>query len=403
MDYRKKSPWALRAEQGMFNDPDGYMLDLGFPADVSALTRSPAALAPVAPVRPGSGLTKKAAEKQQETAQRLSKFATYDDPEQLYAASHAAENLPILARQRDNLDGLQEYMKVAAAPDTKLDLSPLMALADQWTGSKLAQSYKRPESAEEARQKAAVYAMKLQDQKDQLAKNVLDATFKQRSGETMVLDKNVKSEEATETAQDPLLHQRSKTTKEYDPTKDLQKFQKSMEPLAPIKSAFDKMDEAVGGIDKWDGKKDIPGIGGTKLLPMGMLTDAGSKARQAHRNLQNAIQYAISGKQINEQEGKRLSEAIGGGFWSSDRDAVIGMKNFRKELREIMKQREAQIKSVHPEVIDHYRKGGGTTSDDFTIPKEVDATATKTPIKKSKLTPEQEKRRQELLKKAQGG
>lgn len=82
--------------------------------------------------------------------------------------------------QRQGISDTQEQLKNLLAKSKEkqgfqsLDLSPLMALSDAWTGSKFAQSYKAPTS-EEARTKMSLDLMdKINSQRSKLADNELD-------------------------------------------------------------------------------------------------------------------------------------------------------------------------------------------------------------------------------------
>lgn len=162
-----------------------------------------------------------------------------------------------------------------------------------------------------------------------------------------------------------------KAGKTYNPDKDLEKHQKRMEGIEDLLTTYNILDTTLGGIDKLDSKKDIPGVGAlVNILPSRLLSDKGSEIRQTFADLKNQVIYAKSGKQINEQEYRRLSTALGSANLDNEREFVNALKRFGIEIKAIMKQREAAVKGVHPEVLDLYKKGGGSVSSDFIPPTE---------------------------------
>lgn len=92
--------------------------------------------------------------------------------------------------QKQGIDQLQNLMDMGLEQPQATDISPLLALSDSLTGSKLVQAYQRPETAQEKIQKAAAYAAKIQDDRNQLSQRVLEAYGKNKQGQgstTMVI------------------------------------------------------------------------------------------------------------------------------------------------------------------------------------------------------------------------
>lgn len=75
-----------------------------------------------------------------------------EDPGADYAALlsqiHSRGNA-LADEQRAAAQSLQPHLDRLQNQETQLDLTPLMALADQWTGSNMAQSYRKPKSSDE--------------------------------------------------------------------------------------------------------------------------------------------------------------------------------------------------------------------------------------------------------------
>jgi hypothetical protein len=88
----------------------------------------------------------------------------------------------------------------------QLDLSPLLALTDTWSGSKLLSGYTKPEGGAARRDKLLSYAEKIQDNRRDVAKTIIDAIGKSKSGST--LDQLVEQIKATAGGkkQDPTIH-----------------------------------------------------------------------------------------------------------------------------------------------------------------------------------------------------
>lgn len=79
---------------------------------------------------------------------KLPKGAPPQKPEEVIAASAAAHT----PDDEDGLKQLKDMIDKFEKGENKMDLSPLMALTDSWTGSQLVQGYKRPMGDEEREQ-----------------------------------------------------------------------------------------------------------------------------------------------------------------------------------------------------------------------------------------------------------
>lgn len=362
----------------------------------------PRAVNTLAPIPKNSGLSLDAEDTNKARTMEQANTSTYLTPEQFAEMAKAAESLPGYQAQQGGIDRLSDLARMSVDQPVMVDLSPLMSLAEGYSGKKIA--YKAPESQSDRQQKLIAYAAKLQDDRRDLFKNALEAIKAQKTGTLQSLAERIVADKVQQGAEDPAKFDRpARGGKGYDPTKDLQKLQKSMEPLVGIQTALGAtraaVEEAIGGpLANWTEKQDIPGVGATGWIPQAMLSDRGANIQQQWMKLKNAITYAESGKAITAEEAARLNAALGGSKLNKDRDMVIGIQNVERALSDMMRQKEAQIRAPHPEVIDLYRRGGGKTSEDMGTPKGYIP-----PPSKPARTPEQEKRLQELLKKAKGG
>lgn len=75
--------------------------------------------------------------------------------------------------QKQGISNFLDYQKGINGQPTQTDLSPLLALTDSWTGSKLQSGYKRPESSEERINAMAKLQGMGQDEREKLIGNMI--------------------------------------------------------------------------------------------------------------------------------------------------------------------------------------------------------------------------------------
>jgi hypothetical protein len=87
--------------------------------------------------------------------------------------------------QRSSVEELQKYKDAILnqGANTGIDLSPLMTLADQWTGSNMARGYQAPESAGERAQKAMQLTQQIGGAQGKIADDELNLLRTQLTGE----------------------------------------------------------------------------------------------------------------------------------------------------------------------------------------------------------------------------
>ena len=89
------------------------------------------------------------------------------EAKQAKAAGGRALLAQLFAEQQDEVNKMREAAAAAEAQPLELNLAPLAALTDAWTGSKMAQSYQAPESPEEkAARVAKIRGLANQGQQD---------------------------------------------------------------------------------------------------------------------------------------------------------------------------------------------------------------------------------------------
>lgn len=260
----------------------------------------------------------------------------------------------------------------------QLDLSPIMALANFETHGQFKPEYTPPETIQARNASLLSNIQKNQDDKRDIVKSLIAGLAAQKSpGYTQLLttaDLKKSAEEGSFAAKLPT--SRGGAGKPYDPTKDVKDLQHALEPYSGLQEKFNTLkgsvEQDIGGpLSAWDGKKDISGLGRTKMLPQALLSDAGARNRESYADLKNGILKALNGSRITNGEAQRLNRALGDTTWGGDRDVILGMNNFQREMKSIMAQKEA-MKAGLPhakEIFDAYHKvgpggeGGGTTSE----------------------------------------
>lgn len=281
----------------------------------------------------------------------------------------AARNSYLASQEaKDQLRGIDRYDQEIKrleemGANRPVDLSALVALVDSTTGSKLSSAYRRPQTEQELYEKLMAYRQDALKRRSEFEQRVNDAIKARKVGDEYekIIEKiMIGNRLGTEDPNRPRGGGKPK-----DLTDELGKHEKRIRELEPLNAAFNDIDTALKGagigIDTWTKDQDVPGIGATGIAPRFALSDEGSAVRAAWTNLNNAIIYATTGKQINESEARRLSTALGKG--ATDREMIQGLRRYRTALADLAKQREAVYAATKPEVLRAWRDGGGMTSD----------------------------------------
>jgi hypothetical protein len=254
------------------------------------------------------------------------------------------------AQQEGSISSMEDSLKKYLARERKTDLSPLLALADSWSGSNLLKAYNRPETQEERDAKVLQIQNLIAKQRGELTDNEL-SLLKSRASE-LASDrrnsdyyKNVRALAGMQFKEDEALESK---------VKDLSK---RTELFPSIKEAI----QTVEGLIPENGK--IPGIGvGQAKLPMFALPETGRKLRQSLIDLYRAKVYMTSGKTINESEAADGMKSIGISWDAGPDDLRNGYNNLKKSIISELKQREAG----YPEAAKKKLKlQGGIVAEDF--------------------------------------
>ena len=100
-------------------------------------------------------------------------------PEEWQSSYEAAMQTPAIQEQMRGIEDIRDLLRMEAAAPSQLDLGPLAALTDSLTGSRLQTGYARPE---DRRKRLTDYMLKLQDDRKEMAKAIIDAIGKQKAG-----------------------------------------------------------------------------------------------------------------------------------------------------------------------------------------------------------------------------
>ena len=135
------------------------------------------------PAPKGSGKTNTGSLEGNQKVQRTEVSAKWPEAEEIKRIAEALRGLPELEALRNSKESLQNLAAMGmVSGEPQLDLSPLMALTDSQTGSKLMAGYTRPEGPAAAFSRALGVANAGLDADKDVAKSLLDAVGKFKSG-----------------------------------------------------------------------------------------------------------------------------------------------------------------------------------------------------------------------------
>lgn len=127
-------------------------------------------------------------------AAKTRKIDTYMSPEDKGILDLITENSPAMQRVRADIDARKalgdQYQAMVGSRKAGVDLSPLMALTDAWTGSKFAQSYKAPENPMDRFKDVLAYKDKISDDEQKFADAVNKGSQYLKSGSLTDMSKN---------------------------------------------------------------------------------------------------------------------------------------------------------------------------------------------------------------------
>lgn len=302
------------------------------------------------------------------------------DPEQTAMNLQALMSMPEVQGQAEDEAALRNLYAQLAERKDALNLQPLYNVANYVTGGRSGE-YSAPPTVSDREKLLLGQAGELLKSRRANFDKLLDNTAAMKVGtssdlQSTLLDQTLMQQQLNALRQTDLIRRNMQAK---DPmmgaggarpeamTRLVEKHQKRMEPIQGMLTSYNYLDKLVGGFENAK-VRDIPGVGSERYLPMGLQSERGSEIKQAYEDLKNQLLYARSGKAINESEYQRLSLALGSSYFSTDREFIEAMNRFGNEMKDVMRQKEAAIRSVNPEVLKLYKQGGGSLSDDFTPP-----------------------------------
>jgi hypothetical protein len=111
---------------------------------------------------------------------------TYLNPDEYDSIRSTLVNTPEMQSQQEGADKLQNMLDMNAdflgKQASRINLAPLMALADSQTGSNLSKGYTQPEAPQDMMSKLADFATKVQAKKEDISKQIMSGVKDLKSG-----------------------------------------------------------------------------------------------------------------------------------------------------------------------------------------------------------------------------
>lgn len=299
--------------------------------------------------------------------------------------------------QKEGLQDIKDKIEAALAQQTKEDWRIPIVTAAQFLASPSGDNSSLMEGMKLMQNSSALQQKERQDLLEKLY------TLKQKQEQGMVNSSlgamkvftgggNIKTDESSSYGVKADAERANNREKNFE--LDVQKFEKRISPFVEMTSIFNQLDSLIpGGIDKWSGE-DIPGAGLTKHFFRFATSDKGNDIRDLWGNLKDSIMRARSGAAISIPEAARLNSALGDSVFSSDKDMIQGLRRFKIAMNDVYRSRQAGYK---PEVVKEYAdrlQDPAATS--FMI---GNGSTPNVSYEPTGLTPEQQKRLEELRKK----
>ena len=166
-------------------------------------------------------------------------------PEEWQGSYEAAMKTPAIQEQMKGINDIRDLLAMEAQAPAQVNLAPLAALTDSLTGSKLLAGYAPPQDRQK---RLADYMLKIQDDRKDLAKTIIDAIGKQKAGTMQeMLYQDFINKKAAE-AQDPSLKKGNpQMPLDARAIRDVQgKFNKSIEPFNKSLNFSQEVENLIG-------------------------------------------------------------------------------------------------------------------------------------------------------------
>ena len=267
-----------------------------------------------------------------------------------------------LNQQQKGLDDQKSQILMALEhQDNKLDLSPLMALVDTWTGGNVSKGYSRPDY-EQGNDTTRQLEAALQKGRNDMSGREVDLLKSQLGIESDRLSAQERSADRREAAKrhaDSMALQRQ-TREDNLIERDVQKLGGVVGDTAPL---VGKMQQVDSLLQKYGKGLDIPGIGATDAWkPDLFVSEDGTNLRQVVAGIQSDVIRMYSGTAASEGEVRRIANGLGSRLTQGDEQFRYGMTELNQAIARAQAEKEARFR---PEVRDTYRGRGGVDSRDL--------------------------------------
>lgn len=351
------------------------------------------------------------------------KKAIFIDPKQYEALLKIAGQSPYVQEMERSATDLEKELARQEAAPMQVDFSPLADWANYATRGQYKSTYRPPESVNERREKLIALRDAIGRRRAEIANAVQDAARAMKIGETNAQTVIKVGSGADFEYGDPRRHENAaKEQKPFDPDAGVQKLgEKRAQAGASFFTSLKFIDNALkdqGGLRaaidraRATGRASVPGTGfWSAISPTSWLTGEGSEIYRNAKDMAMARLNMRSGAAASEKEAARYLQQFGITPTSGPREFLFGMQKVLEETRAFLAAEEARF-GAHPEVYKTYARQPGAI-----LAAHLDPWISPLPTSSAKqnqqkagsnagavaprtrLTPEQEARRQELLRK----
>lgn len=285
-----------------------------------------------------------------------------------------AKGLDSLQQQQGGLDDLRQKIALQLEHSSpQLDLTPLLALTDTWSGSNLAQSYQRPgfeKNQETIRQlegalrqgQAAMSDNEISLLKGQLGIEDAKLAREERAQERAYQREQDKlnaalrrSEIAANKANAQAIAHGNKVEA------DVQKLGDKLEPLQNAGASIDDLETELGfKLEDYDpAKHDLPGV---SVPGIGRVSAYSGDARQLQSKVGtifNTVLKDRSGATVTNTELDRLRSEFGAGKFNTEPELIKALQDYKAAAARAMNNTTARFTK---EAVGTYQARGGRTS-----------------------------------------
>jgi len=294
----------------------------------------------------------------------------YKNPEYLNLIKQwEASRGDAVAAQKAGLAGLEQRNQQYQNQPLQLDLSPLMALSDQWFGGDMGKQYKRPESPTDrvkalSDMEGALLKARggISQEEQQYLQNRMGLMQKADETQAGMLMAQAKMQEARNVG-DAARGAKA----DYKLQSEVERLQKNIgNDLPAVHTRMMELKKLVPEINQPAGNaRRIPGLGVEKFTPDFLKSAQGAHIASLAKGLASDILRLQSGLTVTEPERAAKLAEMGMGVFSTPAQFIDAMQFIQKQLQSVAKNKEAGYSKAARQV---FRENGGMSSDDFNAP-----------------------------------